>query len=467
MTYEDFLRGKLRRAESWGFEPEGISTDLFAFQRDLVRWALRRGRAAIFASTGLGKSRVEIEWARHVAAHTGGRVLILTPLAVAPQMVAEGEKIGVQVDHCRDGAEVRGPITVTNYDRLHRFDPAAFAGVVLDESSCIKHEDSKTLARLLEAFSETPFRLSATATPAPNDYTELGTQAEFLGACSRMEMLSEFFVHDGGETQSWRLKGHAQREFWRWVASWAALVRKPSDLGYDDGAYELPALDVATHLLAVDESEVFASGRLFAVEARGLAEQRAAKRASLARRVALCAETVMAEPGEAWVVWGELNAETEALTRAIPGAVEVRGTHPAEEKEARLAAFARGEIRVLVSKPSICGWGLNWQHAARMAFVGVSHSWELYHQAVRRIWRFGQSRPVAIHVFAGEEESSVVSNLARKERDAERMGEELSAETREFVREQVRGRSRVASGYAPKTPLCLPAWIHKKAEVAS
>jgi superfamily II DNA or RNA helicase len=442
MRYEEFIERKRRTVEASGFDPGDLSPSLFPFQRDLTAWALRQGRAAIFASTGLGKTRMEIEWARCVVRHTGGRVLILAPLAVAPQTVAEGAKIGVSVRHCRDGAEVKDGITVTNYDRLHRFDPEAFAGVVLDESSCIKHQNSKTLASMLEAFGRTPYRLSATATPAPNDYTELGTQAEFLGVATRLEMLSEFFVHDGGETQVWRLKRHARRDYWRWVASWAALVRRPSDLGCDDAGYDLPELTVRHHVAPASQEETFAMGRLFAAEAGDLSERRAARRGSIGRRVEMCAEVVNAEPSEPWIVWCDLNAESEALARAIPGAVEVRGSDDIDEKERRLTAFATGGLRVLVTKPSIAGHGLNLQRCARVAFVGVTDSWELYHQAVRRVWRFGQSRPVDV-----------------QEADAAQMAEELSAETRDAVRENVRGRVHKQAAYVPRVAMEIPEWL--------
>lgn len=462
--YAEFLARKTRRAESVGFDADVASDYLFPFQSVLTSWALRRGRAAIFAATGLGKTRMELEWAYRVSVHASSRVLILAPLAVAGQTVAEGERIGVRVKHCRDGSEVDHGITVTNYDRLHRFDPSIFAGIVLDESSCIKHQDSKTLATMLDAFSTTPYRLSATATPAPNDYTELGTQAEFLGVATRSEMLAEFFVHDGGETQAWRLKRHAQREYWQWVASWAALVRTPADLGFDDEAYQLPPIEITQHVIKADLEDVFATGRLFVAEAGDLSERRDARRASLRKRVENCAAVVNAEPDEPWIVWGDLNAETEALTKAIPGAVEVRGPDSIDVKEDRLARFARGEIRVLVSKPSICGWGLNWQHCARMAFVGVTDSWEAYHQAIRRVWRFGQTRPVHVHVFASEAEGSVVENLRRKEADAANLAEQLSAETRDAVRTSVLGQTRHAQIYAPASGMTIPAWLRSEGQ---
>lgn len=445
--YEKFLREKLAHDAPSGFDVEvRPSGHLFDFQRDLTRWALRRGRAAIFASTGLGKTRMELEWAYQVATHAGtvGHVLVLTPLAVAAQTVKEAAAIGLVANVCREQSDVVNSISVANYERLHLFDPSAFDGVVLDESSCIKHFHSKTLEQLLAAFGRTPYRLAATATPAPNDWTELGTHAEFLGICSREEMLAEFFCHDGGETQVWRLKGHAQREFWRWVASWGALVRNPSDLGYDGSAHVLPPLETTLHTIAVQNSEVFATGQLFADDNASLMERKAHRKASIDQRVAECAALVN-ESFEPWIIWCDLNAESEALVDSIPDAVEVRGSNTIEEKEQRLADFAAGKTRVLISKPSICGFGLNWQHCADVAFVGLTDSWEAYYQAIRRCWRFGQKRPVHVHVFASELEGAVVRNVERKSRDAEALGEALSRETAGVVQAEVIGGSRLSS----------------------
>lgn len=431
---------------------------LYPHQRDLTAWALGRGRAAIFADTGLGKTAMQLEWAARVHAHTGGRVIILAPLAVAAQTVAEGARMGITVTEARGAEDIRSGITITNYERLHRFDPRAFVGVVLDESSIIKHHDARTLARLIEAFGQTPWKLCATATPAPNDYTELGTHAEFLGICSRAEMLSEFFVHDGGETQVWRLKGHARAEYWRWVASWAAMVQKPSDLGHCDDGYALIPYVSHHHVVPAGHEDVAASGRLLAEPARTLMDRRRARRVSIGGRVAAVASVVNADR-QPWVVWCDLNAESEALVAAIPGAVEVRGSQDIDEKERRLRAFASGEIRVLVTKPSIAGFGLNWQHCARMAFVGVTDSWEAYYQAVRRCWRYGQGREVHIHVFSSELEGAVVANLARKEQDAARMARELSEATAASVRESVTGQPRSTNEYAPNVRMGVPLWM--------
>jgi len=457
LRYSAFLSQKFKQNAPAGFNPEDsdIPDDFMPHQSALLKWAIRRGKAAIFADTGLGKSRMQVAWADAVCRKTNGSVLILAPLAVAQQTVQEGDAIGVQVTHCRDAADVKPGINITNYERLHKFDARAFVGVVLDESSCIKHHDTKSFALLTEAFRKTSYKLCATATPAPNDWTELGTHAEFLGICSRAEMLAEFFTHDGGDTSVWRLKGHAQHIFWKWVSGWGALIRKPSDLGFDDSAYALSPLEMIEHIIEVD---LPFGDSLFASEAQTLSERRDARRASLDYRVKACADVVNADK-QPWVVWCDLNAEGDALTRSIPGAVQISGSDDAEVKEQRLMDFASGKIRVLVSKPSICGFGLNWQHAARMAFVGVTDSFEAYYQAVRRCWRFGQKRPVNVHIFASQLEGAVVSNLRRKEREAIAMAESLSKETHEAVISQVLGNDRQTNDYNASKSVSLPSFL--------
>jgi superfamily II DNA or RNA helicase len=455
--YGQFLAGKLRAHQAHGVPTESVITaDLFPHQVAITQWAARKGRAAIFADTGLGKTRMQLRWAQAIHRTTGADVLILAPLAVAQQTAAEGAAIGVPVTHARDRSWVTPGITITNYDRLHRFDAERFGAIVLDESSIIKHHDAKTLALLIETFHATPYRLCATATPAPNDWTELGTHAEFLGICSRQEMLSEFFVHDGGKTQDWRLKGHARAAFWRWVASWGAMLRSPADLGFDDAAYRLPPLRVEQ--ITVESDAAVTAGELFAREAQTLSERRQARRDSMRHRVAACADLAnsIREP---WVVWCELNAEGEALRAAIPDAVEIRGADTPEHKEQALADFAAGRIRVLITKPSIAGFGLNWQHCRRIGFVGVTDSWEAYYQAIRRCWRFGQTQPVHAYLFVSDQEGAVRANLERKERDAERLFAELSAETAAAVRDEVLGQARQSNPYAPGAPLRLPTFL--------
>ena len=460
--YQSFVARKLST-----IPPTGISGDLlipeslFPHQRALVQWALRRGRCAIFADTGLGKSRMQLAWSSEVLRHTSMPVLILAPLAVAPQTVAEGAEIGVPVLHVRDQSQIAGPaIYITNYDRLHLFDPAVFGALVLDESSCIKHHTAKMFAHLCEAFRRTPYKLCATATPAPNDWTELGTHAEFLGICTRAEMLAEYFIHDGGETQTWRLKGHARAQFWRWVATWGAMVRKPSDLGFDDSLYALPPLTVHQHTVKIPDAAE-RMGMLFAMEAQTLSERRDARKESVADRVQACADLVNSDD-ERWLVWCDLNAESDALKRAIRGAVEVKGADDPDHKEASMLGFAAGNIRALVSKPSIAGWGMNFQVCARMAFVGVTDSWESYYQAVRRCWRFGQKRPVEVHVFASDLEGAVVTNLRRKEADALAMADALSAETHDAVMREVRGLTRESNNYNATRAIAAPAWLRSE-----
>jgi superfamily II DNA or RNA helicase len=460
MNYEQFVNEKLVHVPATGI-PDGEPRDgdhLFEFQRDLIRWALRRGRAAIFADTGLGKSRMQLEWAHGVVEYTGKPVLILCPLAVADQTVKEAADIGLAAVVCREQEDCTAPICVTNYERIHKFDCESFGGVVLDESSIIKHHTAKTLAVLMDAFEGTAFKLCCTATPSPNDYTELGTHAEFLGVCSRNEMLAEFFVHDGGDTAKWRLKGHARPVFWRWVASWGALVRLPSDLGYADDGYLLPERKTIHHMIEADRDSVKKSGLLFAEPARTLTERRRARAGSIEQRVKECAELVNASD-ETWIVWCALNKESDLLTRAIDGAVEVRGSQTVEEKESRLRDFTNGKIKTLVSKSSICGFGMNWQHCSNMAFVGVTDSWEAYYQAVRRIWRFGQTEECNIHIFSSELEGSVVANLKRKEADAIAMSEELSSETSDHVKNAVCGLVRSTTEYKPILEMEVPQWI--------
>lgn len=457
LAYDDFVASKLSTVPPTGVTGNiALPAGLFPHQDALTRWALRRGRAAIFADTGLGKMRMELVWADVVNKHTGMPVMIHTPLAVAAQLAAEAALMGITAAVCREASDVTPGINITNYDRLHKFDPTIFGGVGLDESGCIKHHDTRTFQALTAAYRDTPFKLPATATPAPNDWTELGTHAEFLGICTRAEMLAEFFTHDGGDTSVWRLKGHAREIFWRWVASWGAMIRKPSNLGFDDGAYNLPALHVHEHHVAY---ELPLNGMLFAAEAQTLSERREARRASITERVAECAALVNAEKNEPWVVWCDLNSEGDALTAAIDGAVQIAGADSVDVKEQRLMDFAAGRTRVLVTKPSIAGWGLNWQHAARMAFVGVTDSYEAYYQAVRRCWRFGQRRDVHVHIFASKAEGSVVANLKRKEREAGAMADALSAETQSAVMAEVIGTTRETNTHNNSQRVRVPAFL--------
>ncbi len=450
-AYRRFIDSKIKHAEAAGINVAPKCEALFPFQRDIVGWALRMGRAAIFAECGMGKTLMQLEWAQRISENKGN-VLILAPLAVSQQTVEEGRRFGIEADYSRDG-EVAGPITVTNYEMLHRFCPDDFAGIVLDESSILKSYDGKTRNAIIGAFGRTPYRLACTATPAPNDFMELGNHSEFLGSMSRTEMLSMFFVHDGGETQVWRLKGHAQKAFWEWVSSWGVAIQKPSDLGYPDDGFALPPLVNHNHVIEGDAEEAQAAGFLFAPDAFTLNEQRAVKRASIKQRVAKCAELATAE-NRPWVIWCELNDESAALTAAIPGAVEITGSMSIDEKEKRLAAFSSGSARVLVTKSSIAGFGLNWQHCDRMAFVSISHSFEMTYQAIRRCWRYGQKNPVHVHTIRHQAEAAIEQNLRRKHDEADRMQRELS----QFGLSGIVGRKRNDS-IGANVAITVPEWL--------
>lgn len=465
MSYSDFLRRKSEAATLPGLDVAGeLHPAMFPHQRDVTRWALRRGRAAMFLDTGLGKSICQLVWADHVCRLTDGRVIIMAPLAVGEQTEQEARRWGIDgVRFSREPTDAR--ITIANYEMLHAFDGLDVTGVVLDESSILKNFNGSTRKALTDRFARTPFRLACTATPSPNDYTELGTHSEWLGVKSQKEMLAEFFVHDGairanGDTgaDGWRLKGHAQDAFWSWVATWGALVRKPSDLGYDDGGYALPELRMHEHVIAADHLASRSQGFLFAPESRSLADQRTTRRETMAARVELAAK--LAEGDEPCLIWCELNNEADAVTAAIPGAVQVAGSDKPEDKAVRMLAFAAGTgPRVLVSKASICGHGMNFQCCARMIFVGASHSFEQTYQAIRRCWRFGQTRPVDVHVIRAETEGAIVANFRRKERDVEKMGMAMGARARAAMAAEIRGAGREWRTYDARQVPRLPEWL--------
>jgi len=468
-SYEQFIAQKSATTRFDGIDvaPGELHAALKPHQRDITRWALRKGRAAVFADTGLGKSFSQLEWARVVSQR--GRVLIAAPLGVAQQTVREGERWGIACSYLREDDEsVR--IVVTNYEMLHRFDPSRFIGVALDESSILKNHTGATRNALVASFAQTPYRTCWTATPAPNDHTELGNHSEFLGIKTRAEMLAEFFVHDGGSTQDWRVKGHAITAFWRWVASWGAVVRLPSDLGHEDEGYRLPPLRMHTHIIATDDGPVpavkpGATGLLFADDAATLNEQRALRRVTLAQRVDAAVSIVDRDPKAPALVWCELNDEQDALEEAFGDrAWSIRGADTLDQKEQRISAWLAGRRAVMIGKPSMLGMGLNFQHCARQVFVGASHSYEQTYQAIRRCWRFGQARPVDVHVISADKERLVVENYRRKEADAARMAAEMAAQVGESVRAEVCGASgREWNPYEAGQPIVVPAWIEEAA----
>ena len=428
MNYADFIAAKTHEGALHGFAPLWMPDKLFPFQVALAEWAIRKGRAAVFADCGLGKTFIQLTWAENVARKTDGRVLILTPLAVALQTVREGEKIGVEVAHRREGLQAGDRIVVTNYERLHYFNPDNFAGVVCDESSILKNFDGTTRAAVTDFMRKRPYRLLCTATAAPNDYIELGTSSEALGDMGAADMLSRFFKKSEKTfTRSeehraglYRFRGHAEENFWRWVCSWSRAIRKPSDMGYDDGAFRLPELSVRSHVVKAKKRP---EGYLFDVPAIGLAEQRSDLRRSITERCEMTAQLVNAHHAPA-VVWCNLIEEGNRLAKLIPDAVEVQGSDSEEHKEETFAAFVRGDIRVLVTKPTIAGFGLNFQHCAHETCF-PSHSYEQYYQMVRRCWRFGQVNPVTVDVITTDGQADVVANLERKAQQASKMFDQL------------------------------------------
>lgn len=441
-NYQSFLDGKRVSVAKAGFEiaATDLNPMLFDFQKDIVRWALRRGRAALFEDCGLGKTPQQLEWAQHVNEHTGKPVLILTPLAVADQTAREAQKFGIDAQVVGTQRDVSPGINITNYQKLHHFNPHGWGGIVLDESSILKGFDGKTRRALTEFADDIPYRLCCTATPAPNDFTELLRHAEFLGIMHEKEIKALFFTQDGNSTTNWRLKGHARDEFWRWMAQWSVAVRRPSDLGYPDGGFSLPPLEM--HHVVVDGHTM--DGYLVPVVAKTMSERRAARRASLEDRVAAAAALVNAS-SDPWVVWCDLNKESEMLARAIPDAVEIAGRHDDDHKRDAMLGFSEGRYRVVVTKPTIAGFGMNWQHCANMAFVGLSDSYEQQYQAIRRCWRFGQERPVNVHVVTATTEGAVVDNIRRKEEQAAELFENVVRHMRNYqeVNEQI-GRQEMA-----------------------
>ncbi len=458
MGYGDFLARKRIMDPMTGIDSHvELPSFLFDHQADIIRWALRRGRAAIFAGTGLGKTAMELAWAEVVAQYTGKPVIIFAPLAVSIQHIRESKKFGIAARIVKAQDECGPGINVTNYQKIEHFDLSLFGGVVLDESSILKSTDGKYRTKLIEDCSTVPFRLAATATPAPNDFMELGNHSEFLGVMSYTDMLATFFTHDGGDTQKWRLKGHAETEFWKWMASWAVMLRMPSDLGYDNAGYDLPPLNYHAHTVQVDYAPSMDTGLLFPIEARTLQERLAARKDSVTERVALAASITPTDRPFVW--WCNLNSEADALARQIPGAVNLSGADSDEAKERKMIDFTEGRIRVLVTKASIAGFGMNWQHCADTGFVGLNDSFEQIFQAVRRFWRFGQISPVNAHFIASEMEGATVANQRRKEADAERMAAAMVMHTADLSSAAVRGAVRDRPDYNPTIPMTIPAWL--------
>jgi superfamily II DNA or RNA helicase len=423
--YTSFLANKRRRLDNVGIivDPGELHESLFGFQREVACWALAKGRCAIFADTGLGKTRMQIEWARHA----GARSLIVAPLSVARQTVREAAAIDVEVRYVRDESDAAGPgVWITNYEMVNRFDPRGFDAVVLDESSILKNVAGKIREYLTAQFIAVPHRLACTATPAPNDVAELCNHAEFLSVMPRSEMLAAFFIHDD---VGWRLKGHAAEPMYAFIAEWAKAFRRPSDMGYPDEGYDLPPLKIHSEIATVD---VESPGQLFATDLGGVSGRATVRRATMDARVERAVE--LASSKDQWIIWCGMNAESDAMARAIPDSVNVEGSWTPEAKAEALEAFQDGEVRVLITKPSIAGFGMNFQNCHKMAFLGLSDSYESYYQSIRRCWRFGQKYPVDAHVIVSELEQQIVSNVRAKEVESSKLTDAL---VRHLKREMV------------------------------
>ena len=447
MQYEDFVASKRRAEVATGHNPSDLNEHLFDFQHAIVTWAVRRGRAAVFADTGLGKTLMQLSWADEVATYTGGIVLILAPLAVSEQTIEQGSTFGIDVRRVKNGGTPDAPgVWITNYERMDAIDFASLHGLVLDESSILKAHDGKTRQRIIDAAQGIPYRLSCTATPSPNDFEELGNQCEFLGVMTRTEMLATYFVNDTGDTGTWRLKGWGQSRFWEWMGTWSVVLRNPSDIGFDGSRYILPEPKYIEHVV---ETEV--TGDLFARPAQTMLERRKAQRDSIDARCKALADVVNADQSEPWLIWCHLNDEAELLAELIPGAVNVQGSDKPEVKAARMMDFSHGTLRVLISKPKICGFGMNWQHCARMAFVGLDDSFEKFYQAVRRCYRFGQKRNVHVHLFTAENEGQILANLKRKETQHHQMSANMIEHMKDIMNNELQGQQNIVDEYREDT----------------
>lgn len=456
MNYEDFLKQKDYVLESSGFDIDKskLNPRMFDFEKDIVRWALKKGRACIFAGCGLGKTLCQLEWAYRIHLHTGGNVLIVAPLTVADQTRREAEKFGYTAKVCESQKDCIDGINITNYEKLEKFVANKFIAVVLDESSILKSYTGKVRNQIIDMFSQTPYKLACTATPAPNDYMELGNHSEFCGVMTRAEMLSMFFVHDGGQTSKWRLKGHAKNVFWQWMSTWAVFLENPKDLEYVESGYDLPSLHI---------NEIIVDGDVPVVESMTLTERRKARKESLDLRCQKAAELVN-NSDEQWIVWCDLNAESEKLHELINDSVEVKGSDNPKHKSDAILGFTDGEIKSLVTKASIAGYGINWQNCHNMIFTGLSDSFESFYQAVRRCWRFGQDKEVNVYIIISAKEGCVKENIERKQADFDAMRDAMIDLTKEITKKELRRTCRIVTPYEPHVKMELPDWEEFKNE---
>lgn len=437
-AYKEFLKSKEFNDMVSGFDCDDLPDGLFDFQKAITKWAIKRGRAAVFADTGLGKTMIQVAWAEAIVKKENKQILIVAPLCVAEQTVNEAKKLNIKVNYVRKYTNDK--IMITNYEMIEYFkdkiSDGSINGIVLDESSILKHQDSKTRDKILSLTFKVPYKLSCTATPSPNDFMELGSQAEFLGVMTTIEMLSMFFIHDSGETSKWRLKGHGKNKFWEWMSTWCVYIKRPSDIGFSDKGYDLPELNI-------DHIRI---GNSFTHNGKSLMDRHEAKRVTVEERVKRCVELVNKSKG-AFIVWCHRNDESSELTKQIKDSVEVVGSDSIDTKHDKIMGFTTGKTRVLITKPRIAGFGMNWQHCNQMAFVGLSDSYEQIYQAIRRCWRFGQNHDVNVFFIAHAREGAILKNIKRKEEQAEQMSKELVIHMSEFQKRRVLSMEREKAVY--------------------
>lgn len=445
-NYKDFINNKNFILENNGFDIDKseLNPSMFDFQKDIVRWALKKGRSAIFADCGMGKTLMQLEWSKKV----GGKILIVAPLSVTTQTQREGEKFGYKVTICESQEDVQDGINITNYEKLDKFECNIFNGVVLDESSILKSFTGKIRTQIIDYFQKTPYKLACTATPAPNDFMELGNHSEFLGIMTRAEMLSMYFVHDGGQTSKWRLKRHAESIFWQWMASWAVFIDNPANLGYEVDGYDLPKLNI--HEIIVDGEEP-------STENLTLTQRRQARKDSLELRCQAAANLVNSND-EQWLVWCDLNDESHRLWELCEDSWEIKGSDKPKYKIETMVDFSNDEIKCLVTKPKIAGFGMNWQQCHNMIFVGLSDSYEAYYQALRRCWRFGQTEEVNVYIVIAAKEGCVKENIQRKEQDNIKMQKAMIELTKEITKKELKQTCRISTPYNAEIEMKLPEW---------
>ena len=446
MTYEEFLRTKEQETIQAGFDVERseLNKNLFPFQADLVVWALKKGKAAIYADCGCGKTIIQLEFAHQVHRKVGGRSLIIAPLAVVGQTKKEGEKFGIPVTICRKPDDSQDGINIVNYEMLEHFNGGTFNCMVLDESSILKSFTSSTRNLIIDKFSRTPYKLLCSATPAPNDSSEHGNASEALGIMSRTEMLATYFIHDGSNTSAWRLKGYGEKKFWEWMATWAVCMRNPADLGYSNDGYDLPSLLIHKRIV----KNKLRDYELVATRAETLAERREARKESMDDRVRVAQELVNSSD-EQWIVWCDYNAESSALAKAIADSTEVVGSDSPEYKAQTAIDFADGKIRVLVSKGSIYGMGMNFQNCHNMIFCGISDSYEQFYQSIRRCWRYGQKHDVNVYIVTSEREMNVLENIERKQALMDTMQDNMIALMHDVTMSEIKHTTRITTEYKP------------------